>query len=256
MLLNARKTGMNYIGGVTEYSAHGDGRLDHVFVKTKNGTYHIDAGILLMHEGIIPRCDLTRQLGLSHLWNSVQRYWHPETDGFGATEIETVHVAGDGGFIHGGIPAELKGTLAALDIAGKRKALSGPSATDTIKRIQKKLAVELAPRPFVDALYKPRVNLYAVADETLVCRCEIVSAGDIRQAVRDGCREPNEIKAMTRCGMGQCQGRMCGVALTEICAEHSDLDVGDLIPLNIRPPVRNISLSELAQLDLLETPST
>lgn len=255
MLLNARKTGINYIRGVKEYRAHGNGRLDHVFVKTKNGVQHIDAGILLVHEGIIPRCDFTRQLGLPHLWNPVQRYWHPKTDGVGATEIEPVHVAGDGGFVHGGIPAELKGALAALDIAGRRKALPGPSAADTMKQIQKKLATELAPRPFVDALYKPRVDLYAMADETLVCRCEAVTAGDIRQALRNGCRAPNEVKAMTRCGMGQCQSRMCGAALAEICAEGSDMDASDLIPLNIRPPVRNISLSELAELDLLESPA-
>ena len=49
---------------------------------------------------------------------------------------------------------------------------------------------------------------------------------------------------------------LCGAALAEISAGYSGMDAGDLVPLNIRPPVRNISLSELAELDLLETPST
>jgi len=58
---------------------------------------------------------------------------------------------------------------------------------------------------------------------------------------------------MTRCGMGHCQGRMCGAALSEIIAEDLKIDPCDLKPLNIRPPVRNISLSELSRVKLLET---
>jgi bacterioferritin-associated ferredoxin len=80
-----------------------------------------------------------------------------------------------------------------------------------------------------------------------------VTASDIHQAIAEGCRDPNEIKAMTRCGMGQCQGRMCGLALAEITSDLLKLEPGDLKSLNIRPPARNISLSELAGLSLLET---
>ncbi len=116
----------------------------------------------------------------------------------------------------------------------------------------KKLQAELCPRPFVDTLYQPRPNLYDINDETIVCRCEEVKAKDIRQAILDGCRDPNEIKAMTRCGMGQCQSRMCSIALNEIMARHLDLASDMLGHLNIRPPVRNVSLSQMARINLLE----
>lgn len=255
MLLNLKRFGINYFKGVNEYKAHGKDCLQSVSFKTKNGTQHVDAQMLLVHEGIIPRCDFTRQIGLNHHWDRVQRYWYPQTNPFGRTKMNTIYVAGDGAFVHGGIPAALKGSLAALDIADRLAALTPGQKTDTMAKLKKRLSAELAPRPFVDALYKPRPNLYTMSDETLVCRCEEVTAKDIRQAVFEGCKDPNEIKAMTRCGMGQCQGRMCGIALTEIIAESLKLEPCDFRALNIRPPVRNISLSELSRVSLLEPQS-
>jgi len=254
MLLSLNRSGINYIKGVTGYQANGSDYLEGVSFTTKKTTQHIDGEALLVHEGIVPRCDFTQVMGLSHLWDPVQRCWYPKTNSLGRTEIKNIYVAGDGAFVHGGIPATLKGTLAALDIAEKMKALpAGNKAAVTTKKITKKLSSELAPRPFVDALYRPRPKLHSISDKTLVCRCEEVTAGEIRQSISEGCLESNEIKAMTRCGMGHCQGRMCGAALSEIIAEDLKIDPCDLKPLNIRPPVRNISLSELSRVKLLET---
>ena len=252
MLLNLKRSGINYFKGITDYKADGKEYLETVSFTTKNSSQQIDAELLLVHEGIIPRCDFSQQIGLKHLWDPVQRYWYPETDEFGGTGMNGIYVAGDGAFVHGGIPAAFKGSLAALDIAGKLNALPPAQKTGDVAKIAKKLSSELVPRPFVDALYKPRMDLYNINDETLVCRCEEITAGDIRQAILEGSREPNEIKTITRCGMGHCQGRMCGAALAEIIAENLKLDPTDLRPLNIRPPVRNISLSELSRVALLE----
>ena len=46
-------------------------------------------------------------------------------------------------------------------------------------------------------------------DEAIVCRCERVTAGQIRALIRQGCRDLNEIKAVTRVGMGACGGKTC-----------------------------------------------
>ena len=254
-MVKLKLAGIRHVRGVTEYKAHGSDFLDHVSYKTSGGSGTLDAQVMVVHEGIVPRCDLTRQVGLAHLWDPVQRCWYPKTNSAGRTEIKTIHVAGDGAFVHGGVAAELKGSLAAMDIAESLNALPKNKKYPAAGRVVPQLNRELAPRPFIDALYKPRPNIYSIAPETLVCRCEGVTAGDIHQAVDEGCRDPNEIKAMTRCGMGQCQGRMCGSALTEITTESLKFEPGDLNPLRIRPPVRNIALSELAGLSLLETRS-
>ena len=253
MIMDLQRSGIRHVRGVSAYQAHGTDSLDHVSFKTSGASGTLAAGVLLVHEGIVPRCDLTRQVGLAHLWDPVQRCWYPQTTTFGRTEMKAIHVAGDGAFVHGGVAAQLKGSLAALDIAASLKALPQHKKNDAARRVKPGLYSELAPRPFVDALYQPRPNLYHLSADTLVCRCESVTAGDIHQALTEGCRDPNEIKSMTRCGMGQCQGRMCGSALAEITADFMKLEPDGLKPLSIRPPVRNIALAELAELRLLET---
>ncbi len=251
MLLKLKRSRVKYHKNITQFKAHGKELLESVSFTAKGKDHRIESGHFLVHEGVVPRCDFTRLLRLKHNWDPVQRYWYPQTSRYGGTENESIYVAGDGAFVHGGIPATLKGSLTALDIAEKLKILSTGEKAETLANLEKELSAELVPRPFVDGLYKPRKDLYKVSDHTLVCRCEEVTAGDIRQAVREGCREPNEIKALTRCGMGHCQGRMCGVALVEIVADDLQLEIDVLQPLNIRAPVRNISLVELSEVDLL-----
>ncbi len=252
MLLNLKRSRLQYHRNVTTCTAHGNGHLERVSFVANGETRQLDSGMLLVHEGIVPRCDFTHLLGLKHLWNPVQRYWYPETNLFGATVNDRIYVAGDGAFVHGGIASSLKGSLAAFDIARRLKVTQSRENADALGKLRSELTSELSPRPFVDALYQPRQGLYRVPDDTLVCRCEEVTAGDIRQVIREGCREPNEIKALTRCGMGNCQGRMCGAGLAEIVAGELSIDACDLQPLNIRSPVRNLPLAELAGMELLK----
>jgi NAD(P)H-nitrite reductase large subunit len=60
----------------------------------------------------------------------------------------------------------------------------------------------------------------AIPTGTLVCRCEDVTRAEIEQAIDDGAREVNQVKAWTRCGMGPCQGRTCGDVVAEIVAQR------------------------------------
>ncbi|MFW2368099.1 MAG: FAD-dependent oxidoreductase [Desulforhopalus sp.] len=253
MLLKLRRSGVTYHKNTAEYRVLGEDRVEAVSFTIGGERRQLDCAMFMVHEGVVPRCDFTHLLGISHQWDPVQRYWYPLADHFGATEIETIYVAGDGAFVHGGIPAAIKGSLTAYKIAENMNLLSGGDKESISSALEKKLAGEIAPRPFVDSLYKPRQDLYRISDDTLVCRCEEISAGDIRQAISEGCRDANEIKALTRCGMGNCQGRMCGSGLIEIIAGELALGAADLKPLNVRAPVRNLSLSELSEVDLLET---
>ena len=254
-MIKLKLAGVKHVHGVLEYSAHGTDCLDQVSYKTSGSSGTLDAQVLVVHEGVVPRCDLTRQIGLAHLWDPIQRYWYPKTDAVGRTEMKGIHLAGDGAYVHGGVAAQLKGSLAAVDIADSLNAVPENKKYAAAGRIERQLNRELAPRPFLDGLYKPRPEIYRLAPDTLVCRCEGVTAREIQQAIAEGCRDPNEIKTMTRCGMGQCQGRMCGSALAEITTAALKLAPGELDSLSVRPPVRNISLSELAELSLLETES-
>ena len=71
----------------------------------------------------------------------------------------------------------------------------------------------------------------------------------MRAAVTAGHRDPNQVKFITRCGMGPCQGRQCGAAVAAIVAAACDQPPGVVAPYRVRPPLRPISLEELAALE-------
>ena len=71
-------------------------------------------------------------------------------------------------------------------------------------------------------LFTPGAGLYGLArDDTVVCRCEEVTLGEIRQAVAEGATSANEVKGLTRTGMGNCQGRICGEIVARIIAAET-----------------------------------
>ena len=83
----------------------------------------------------------------------------------------------------------------------------------------KKILYHQSIRPFLEHLYQPSSECLVPSNEaTIVCRCEEVSAGQILESLTLGALDMSQIKAFTRCGMGPCQGRMCGLTVAEIIA--------------------------------------
>ena len=79
-----------------------------------------------------------------------------------------------------------------------------------------------------------------------MCRCEEVSAGQLRRHVALGAQGPNQAKAFSRCGMGPCQGRLCGLTVTELIAQCSGESPEAVGFYRIRPPLKPMTLGELA----------
>ena len=82
----------------------------------------------------------------------------------------------------------------------------------------------------------------------MVCRCEEITAGQIRETVALGCDGPNQMKAFLRCGMGPCQGRLCALTVTELIADARQVSPAAVGTYRLRAPVKPITLGELAQL--------
>jgi bacterioferritin-associated ferredoxin len=80
----------------------------------------------------------------------------------------------------------------------------------------------------------------------VVCRCEEVTAEAILQVVREGARTLDEVKRVTRAGMGICQGRTCQRQVAGLIVHATGLDAGSLRPPSVRPPVRPVPLNVLA----------
>ena len=94
-----------------------------------------------------------------------------------------------------------------------------------------------------------KLELVLLDDATLVCRCEEVTAGQIREAAGIGALGLNQLKAFTRCGMGPCQGRMCGATAAEVVAAARNVPVSDIEPYRLRFPTKPLTLGELAALE-------
>src|SRR6185503_18541093 len=108
-------------------------------------------------------------------------------------------------------------------------------------------------RAFLDALYQPAPQFRMPEDDgTIVCRCEEVIAGQIRDTVKLGCEGPNQMKSFLRCGMGPCQGRLCGLTVTELIAAERGVSPEAVGYYRLRPPVKPITLAELASLPKTE----
>ena len=84
-------------------------------------------------------------------------------------------------------------------------------------------------------------------DDVIVCRCEGITAGEVRAAIRHGAYTVNELKQRTRVCMGTCQGQNCTDMLRGLIAELTGQPVADVRPGTFRPPVRPIRLSILAE---------
>lgn len=83
------------------------------------------------------------------------------------------------------------------------------------------------------------------AGEVVVCRCERVRAQDLITAVREGAHDAEEIKALTRAGMGACGGRTCGAEVARILVAHG-VPARARQPWTVRPPYREVPLGVFA----------
>ena len=142
------------------------------------------------------------------------------------------------------LAAEARGRIAALGIA---RQLGVGSLERPLTEARAILAQTIASRPVIDALYPP--SDAEIPGDTIICRCEELTADDIRAAAKLHRGGPNQIKAYTRCGMGPCQGRQCGYSVNLILSEEYGQSRAETGFFRIRPPLKPVTLGELAALD-------
>lgn len=247
--LAVRASGVRRIRHVTDIEAVGTERLEAIRYQTASGAAEtVQAETLLVHEGVIPNVHTALAIGSAVTWRDDQDCYIPTLDAWGESSQPNVFIAGDGAGIAGAKAAALRGEIAALGIATKLGQITPEAAAEAAKPARAKLGRELALRPFLDALFRPREAIFIPADETVVCRCEEITAREIRAMARLGRPGPNQVKAFTRAGMGPCQGRLCGYTVTRILAAAEGRPAGEVGFYRVRPPLKPVTLGELASL--------
>jgi len=217
-------------------------------VQKRGRSQKLAADVVLLHHGVVPNTQISRLLRAEHDWDTAQLAWRPRVDAFGETTHRGLRIAGDAASIAGALAAEASGALAALGAAQAIGRISEAQRDAKAQPLLRQLATQMRIRPFLDALYRPPSWLLQPADDTIICRCEEVTAGRVREMARLGCQGPNQTKFFSRCGMGPCQGRMCGITVTQILPAELGRTPGEVGAYRIRAPLKPVPIAAIATL--------
>jgi NADPH-dependent 2,4-dienoyl-CoA reductase/sulfur reductase-like enzyme len=219
-----------YRWGRKVVAAHGDDRVEAVTV----GGRTVRCDTLAVGYGFVPAVELPLLLGCATRVDG-DRNLVVTVDGRQETSVPGVFAAGEVTGVGGAELATVEGAIAGAAAAG--------ISTDLVPRREKL-------RRFAAALHDvfpaPRPE---PADGTVICRCEEVHFGRVREALTElGATDARTLKLLTRMGMGWCQGRMCGYTAASLAATAGDREITheDLAAFANRPIGQPISLGELA----------
>jgi len=244
MVRQLRRHRVPVYAGARALSVQGTDHAQAIVFTHRGKPQKIETPLVLLHQGVVPNTQLSWSLDFPHDWNAVRACWEPRTDRYGQLEDSGIYVVGDSRAIVGAQASAAQGRLAAIAIARTLSRQFGAQLVEREATVHRALRRALAIRPLLDALYRP-VQRIPQDDSVIVCRCEEVTAGQIRQYVDIGCQGPNQTKAFGRCGMGPCQGRFCGLTVTELIAQARGVDPAQVGHYRIRAPIKPVTLGEL-----------
>jgi NADPH-dependent 2,4-dienoyl-CoA reductase/sulfur reductase-like enzyme len=221
-MLRAELASVPYRMGSVVRRALGDGTLQAIEIDGPRGSQQIDCDLLAVGYGLVPNVELAQMLGC--LLHYPGNHACVTTDDMQRTSVAGVFAAGELCGIGGRDSARLEGAIAGHVAVGQQtQARRLWPARHQVRRFADALAEHFALNPRVHQLAEP---------DTLICRCE-----DIPLSALDAFPDARSAKLATRCGMGACQGRICGSALAEL---------GYFSRGGTRPPLFPARLSTLA----------
>jgi NADPH-dependent 2,4-dienoyl-CoA reductase/sulfur reductase-like enzyme len=215
--LKSKLLSIKYVPDCYVVSAEGNGKLEAVNLARKGKNWQVECDMLAGGFHLVPNIELAQMLGCKVENGCVT------VDEFQQTSIENLFCAGE--------PTGIGGVEKSL-IEGK---IAGFSVVEEFEKAKELFSERLKSQRFADALNKT----FALRDElkklphteTIICRCEDVRFGDLKNY--DSFREA---KLQIRCGMGSCQGRICGAATEFLFDWRND---------SVRPPIFPVKLENL-----------
>jgi len=240
-----RAMGVALHSGVTLVGAEGADRVGALTWRSGGVSHTTACDAIGFGHGLRAETQLADLAGCAFEYREIEQAWMPSRDGAGRSSVRGVYLAGDGAAILGADAAELAGARAAL-AALEDLGIEG-AQPQRATRIERALGAHLRFRRGLETAFAPPASWAAEApDALIVCRCEEVTAGELRACVRDtGARELNRLKALTRIGMGRCQGRMCAPAASRLLAHAAGCELSDVGRLRGQAPIKPVPIAML-----------
>ena len=234
-------------------SIDGSGKVEGVTLREVDGEWRplargehktLEADVVCIGYGLAPSVEIYQLLGARLSYAPELGGWTPVIDENQRASVSRLYGAGDCAGVRGSVDARQTGRIAALSAAldlGRIAPASYERELSAVRGKQCRSALE-ASTPLPNG---PRSGaMQWLPDETVVCRCESIRAGELRGAIAAGAREINALKAATRCGMGPCGGRVCEEAVAALieCAGFPRETIGKL---TARAPLRPLPMTVL-----------
>lgn len=201
----------------------------------------VDCDAVALGYHLRPETQLADLAGCRLQFDSVSGQWLLAVDEEGRTSVSGVYAAGDGTRIRGADAAEQAGRLVANALLHD---LELPTDAAARHAQQQSLAVmERFREGLCEAFPWPAAQAKALPDDAIVCRCEMITAGELRTVVREkGACEVNRAKAFSRVGMGRCQGRYCSQGGAEVIAAEAGVPVQEVGRQRGQAPVKPLTM--------------
>lgn len=247
LVKSLKKSGVKIVSGIEPVEIHGDDQrgVEGVSYRDSSGTVQriaCDAVALGYH--LRPETQLADLAGCAFTFDASTHQWLPQLDDMGRSSVKTVYLAGDGVRVLGADGAEAAGALAALAVL---KDLGRSVDAARVKALTRERAkMDRFRAGLAEAFPWPAQHAARLSDDTIVCRCEGISVGELRRVtLEEGAREANRAKAFSRVGMGRCQGRYCGHAAAEVIAAAAGVPLDKVGRLRGQAPVKPFAISTI-----------
>jgi thioredoxin reductase len=201
--------------------------------------------------GFVPSTELAHLLGCVHRYDMLQGGFFVQHDAAMESSRKGVFVAGEITGIGGSAVARPQGAIAGLTAARHLGRLGLGKAREAMAPHLKELHRQQAFARLLHGLYTVRPGwIEWMTPDTVVCRCEEVTYGKVKEAITQyRASDVKTVKSLTRCGMGLCQGRVCGPNVTAFTAALSGRPPIEVGTLATRPIVKPVTLGALVFTD-------
>ncbi len=207
----------------------------------------LSAKALAVGYGFVPNIELPAQAGCALEYQEDKGGWVVKVDDTLESSSRSVYAVGEITGIAGAKKSYIQGRLAAMSILEKMGKISISHGKKQFqKEVQRLVSLGHQQEEYASFLnhlcHVPNSAYAAIPDETMICRCEDITMGTIKKNILQGFDTLGSLKKATRCGMGRCQGRICGPVIFDIITAltgKNPATIGCSLP---RAPIKNVNI--------------
>jgi D-hydroxyproline dehydrogenase subunit alpha len=257
-LRQLRANRVPYIYGhvIVRAEAGADGEVTRAVIARANADWSpqpgtersFDVDTVCVGYGFFPSVELSRLCDCEHTYDENLGGYVPVRDADLRSTVPGILIAGDGAGVGGSVVATAEGRLAGVTAARDAGVIGAAEAERRARPLRRTLKRVERLRSALTSTYPVGAGIYRLHQpDTIVCRCEEVTAAEITGSVLAGSADPNSVKNVTRTGMGLCQGRNCARQVASLVAAAANRSIDDVPNFSPRAPVKPIPIGLVAE---------